>query len=58
MYYGYYGYYYDPTYILVIIGIMITLWASFNVKGTFNKYSRYRSNTGLTGAEIAFMMFL
>lgn len=53
MYYGYYGYYYDPTYILVIIGIMITLWASFNVKGTFNKYSRYRSNTGLTGAEIA-----
>ncbi|RDY32312.1 zinc metallopeptidase [Lachnotalea glycerini] len=50
--YGY-GFYYDPTYILVIIGIILTLVASAKVKGTFAKYSKVRSMSGMTGADAA-----
>ena len=50
--YGY-GYYFDPTYILVIIGAILSIWASSRVNGTYAKYSRVRSMTGMTGAEAA-----
>jgi hypothetical protein len=53
MYGGYYGYYFDPTYVLVLIGVIICLIASARVKSTFNKYSRYASKSGLTGAQAA-----
>lgn len=46
-------YYYDPTYILVLIGLIISLWASFNVNATFSKYAKVRSNCGMTGADVA-----
>lgn len=49
---GFY-YYYDPTYILIIIGMVITLAASGYVNSTYKKYERIRSNSGLTGAEVA-----
>ncbi len=49
-----YGYiYWDPTYILVVIGALICMAASAKVKTTFNKYSRYRSMSGMTGAQAA-----
>ncbi len=51
-----YGYYYgfDMTYItLVLPCILLSLWASANVKSTFNRYSRQFSRRGLTGAEAA-----
>lgn len=52
--FGYpYGYYFDPTYILVLIGVVISLWASAKVKTTYGKYSRVRSMSGLTGADAA-----
>ena len=51
-YYGY-GYYFDPTYLLVIIGMVISLIASAKVKGTYGKYNKVRSRSGLTGAEAA-----
>ena len=47
------GYYMDPTMILVLIGVMISLWAQGRVNSAFNKYSRVRSRTGMTGAEAA-----
>ena len=53
MRYGYYGYYFDPTYLLIIIGMVISLWASARVKTTYSKYSKVRSMSGLTGAEAA-----
>lgn len=53
MYGGYYGYYFDPTMILVVIGAVLSMWASARVQSTFRKYSRIRSGTGLTGAETA-----
>lgn len=46
-------YYYDPTYILVLIGAVLSLWASATVKSTYNKYSRVYSCSGLTGAQAA-----
>ena len=48
-----YGYYFDPTYILIIIGMVICLAASAHVNSTFKKYSKYRSNSGMTGAQAA-----
>ena len=54
-YYGYgYGYGLDMTYILLVLPcILLSLWASSNVKSTFNKYSRQFSQRRLTGAEAA-----
>ena len=48
-----YGFYSDPTYILIIIGMVLCLAASAHVNSTFNKYSRVRSNSGMTGAQAA-----
>lgn len=46
-------YYWDPTYILVLIGAVICLLASARVKSTFHKYSQRRSMSGMTGAQAA-----
>ena len=46
-------YYYDPTYILVLIGLLVSMWASARVNSTYQKYSRVRSYSGMTGAEAA-----
>jgi len=43
----------DPTYILVIIGAVICMIASARVKTTFQKYTKYRSMSGMTGAQAA-----
>jgi len=53
--FGPYGYYYgfDWTYILVLIGAILSMIASAKVNSTFNKYQRVRSMTGMTGAEAA-----
>lgn len=48
-----YGFYYDPTYILVIAAFALTLFASYGVKGTFAKYDKIRSSRGITGAMAA-----
>lgn len=54
MYYGYgYGMFWDPTYWLIILGMVLSLWASASVKSTMNKYKKERSSTGLTGAQAA-----
>lgn len=45
--------YWDPTYILVVIGAVICMIASARVKGTFNKYSQLRSMSGMNGAQVA-----
>ena len=50
-YYGYY--YYDPTYMLIIISALISLVAQFLVNSRFSKYSRVRSRSGMTGAQAA-----
>ena len=49
----YYGYYYDPTYALVLIGAVLSILASAKVNSTYRKFSRVRSMTGMTGAQAA-----
>lgn len=45
--YGYgYGYYFDPTYILLIIWMLLSLAASAKLKSTFAYYRRVRSASG------------
>lgn len=53
--YGYgYGFgFFDPTIILVLIGAVLSMWAQAKVQGTFQKYSKVRSTSGITGAEAA-----
>lgn len=46
-------FYFDSTYLLVLIGAVICLIASARVKSTFAKYSAYRSMSGMTGAQAA-----
>lgn len=45
-------FYYDPTYILVLIGAVISMFASMNVNGTFKRFSRM-GNAGHITAEQA-----
>ena len=52
MYYGY-GFWLDPTYILVLIGVVICMIASSKMNATFRKYSQVRSHNGMTGREAA-----
>ena len=53
-YYGYgYGLYWDPTYFLVLIGMLLCLGASGLVNSTMKKYSRVRNMSGITGGEAA-----
>lgn len=48
-----YGYYFDPTYFLVIIGAVLCMAASARVNSTYRKYSRVRCRSGMTGAQAA-----
>lgn len=43
----------DPTYILIIVGALLSMWASARVNSTFRRYAQVRSMTGMTGAEAA-----
>ena len=49
----YYGYYIDPTWILILIGVVICGIASARVRTTFSRYSKEYSRTGMSGAEAA-----
>ena len=49
----FYPMYFDPTYFLVLIGVVLSLLASGRVKSTFARYSQVRNSRGLTGAQAA-----
>lgn len=49
----YYPFYFDPTYILVLIGAVLSLIASGMVNSAFSKYSKVRNTKGITGAQAA-----
>ncbi len=46
-------YYYDATYLLVIVGALLCTFASLYVNSSMNKYHHVRNMSGLTGAEAA-----
>ena len=49
----YYPMYFDPTYMLVLLGVILCMAASAKMNSTFNKYSRIRNHSGITGREAA-----
>jgi Zn-dependent membrane protease YugP len=50
-------FYFDPTYLLFILpGLLFSLWASWQTRSAFNKYSKVRTARGLTGAQAAQIM--
>ena len=49
----YYPYYYDPTYLILIPAIILTMYAQFKVSSTTNKYFRVRTQRGYTGEQTA-----
>ena len=51
-----YGFYFDRTYFLVLIGLVISMMVHVNITSKFNKYSKIRSKRGMTGAEAAQMV--
>lgn len=53
--FGYHRYYwgFDPTYLLLILGMLLSVAASAKLKSTFSTYKRVQSRCGLTGAEVA-----
>ncbi|MGL5149681.1 MAG: zinc metallopeptidase [Clostridium sp.] len=53
--YGF-GYYFDPTMIIILPAIIISIWAQFKVNGAYNKYSGVRTMNGYTGEQVARMM--
>jgi Zn-dependent membrane protease YugP len=45
---------FDPVYFLFVLpGLALSMWASWRVKSTFNKYSKVRTMRGFTGAQAA-----
>lgn len=49
--YGFWGF--DPTYLLLIIGMLVSVAASLKLKSTFAVYKKVRSASGMTGAQTA-----
>lgn len=43
----------DPTFVLLIPAVILAIWAQAKVRGTYKKYSRVRSASGMTGREVA-----
>lgn len=46
-------FYYDWTMLLLIPGILLSLWAQSRVKSAYSKYSRVHASCGMTGAQVA-----
>jgi len=46
-------FWFDPTYLLLLPGLFLALWAQSKVSGAYAKWSRYFSTSGATGAQIA-----
>ena len=48
-----FGFFFDPTYVLLIPALIFALWAQWKVQKTYAKYSKVRAANGRTGREIA-----
>ena len=50
--YGYYGWGMDPTILLLVIGMLLSLAASAKLRSTFAVYKKVRSHSGITGGDL------
>ena len=46
-------YFFDSTYILILIGVIIASIASFKVKSTYKKYAKVMSDSNISAVEVA-----
>ena len=46
-------FFYDRTFIILIPGFLLALYAQWKVQSTFNRYSEIRAGNGQTGAQVA-----
>ncbi|MHB9094337.1 MAG: zinc metallopeptidase [Eubacteriales bacterium] len=47
------GFYPDATFLILIPGLILAMYAQFKVQSTFSRYVKVRADSGLTGAEVA-----
>lgn len=55
--YGSY-YYFDPTMLIVLPGLILALWAQHHTQSVFSKYAKVPAQSGLTAAQVATDMLL
>lgn len=46
-------YYFDSTFLIILPGILLALFAQYRIKSTFSRYSEVMARSGLTGARVA-----
>lgn len=46
-------YYFDPTMLIVIPGLLLALWAQFRTQSVFTKYSKVNAQSGMTASQVA-----
>ena len=46
-------FYFDPSYVLILIGLLLSMAASAKVNSTYARYARVGARCGITGAEAA-----
>lgn len=46
-------YYFDPTMLIVLPGLLLALWAQFRTQSVFTKYSKVNAQSGMTAAQVA-----
>lgn len=46
-------FFYDPTWIIILPALILSIWAQTNVNSTFKKYSQISNHKGYTGADAA-----
>lgn len=49
----FFGWYFDPTILIVVPALIFTIWAQIKVNSSFKKYSKVAVRGGLTGARAA-----
>ena len=48
--------FFDSTYILVILGVLLSAWASSYINSTYRKYEQVRNKKGLVASDVARMI--
>src|SRR2546422_4453043 len=48
-----FGFFYDPTFLLLIPAMIFAMWAQWKVQNTYREFSQIRAANGLTGRQMA-----
>ncbi|MGK7954186.1 MAG: zinc metallopeptidase, partial [Crocosphaera sp.] len=44
---------FHPSYLLLLPGMALMMWAQFHIQRTYEKYAQVNSNLGMTGEQVA-----